>query len=82
MREINDVREITGAGWICGAIFWMLAVFYMASQSEYLRTSACRAEDIVLSAILGLGFLVPAWFVASTVSSMFGSDEKTSLEDQ
>jgi hypothetical protein len=80
MREINDVREISGTGWICGAIFW-LAVVYMVCQSEHLRTGASRAEDIILSILLGAGFLVPAWFVASTVSGMSGSDQKTSGEE-
>lgn len=65
--------KITGLGWVAGAIAWLGIMIYASTQAACMRFQTCDGGDLVLFAVIGLGMLAPAWFVAS-VFSLFSND--------
>lgn len=65
------MKKITGAGWIAGLITWIIIMIAFTTQTECLQFNSCGAGDMILFAVCGIGFLAPAWIVASVVSAIF-----------
>lgn len=57
----ND--HLTGLGVIVGIVVWFLAVLYGASVSS-------RPCSPILTSIIAVGMLAPAWIAAHLVSSL------------
>lgn len=47
-------------------------MLYATTQNACLETNSCGGDDLFLFAIIGIGMLAPAWFVASFVSNIWG----------
>jgi hypothetical protein len=65
------MKKITGAGWIAGIIAWIIIMIYSSTQVECLKFHTCGAGDMILFAVCGIGFIAPAWIVATLVSEIF-----------
>ncbi len=64
--------QITKAGVVSGAVFWLLVMFFVAADSSCVDTESCGPSDLVLFAIIGLGMLVPSAIAAFIVSEVIG----------
>ena len=62
------MKDLNGIGIFVGAIAWIILVWFLAEDLECSRLNNCDSGDMVILAILGLGFLAPAWFVAISAS--------------
>ena len=69
------MKDINGAGWVAGAIAWIIIMWYVTTQSACLKTNSCDGGDMILFAIIGIGMLAPAWIAASVVSIFFGAKD-------
>lgn len=68
------MKEINGKGQIVGAIAWFVLVFYAANEGECVLYESCGSWDLVLFALISIGFLAPAYLLAILVSDFFKSD--------
>ena len=60
---------ISGVGVCAGIIAWFGMNIYIISEVECVRRYyACTGSDLMLSSIMGVGMLIPAYFFASFVS--------------
>lgn len=69
---MND--KLNGIGVIAGAIGWVGIILYSTSQVQCIRMHydyACGSGDLFVSSIIGVGMLVPAYFIAFIVSTFF-----------
>ena len=61
--------EISGVGVCAGIIAWFGMNIYIISDVECVRRHyACVGSDLMLSSIMAVAMLVPAYFFASFVS--------------
>jgi hypothetical protein len=61
------MKEVTGIGFISGLFVWLVVTWATAQDAACLPYS-CEASDLVLFAVIGIGFLAPAWLVAALTS--------------
>jgi hypothetical protein len=57
--------KISNVGFICGLIVWFGIIFYFAAQTMY------TCPSVILTSIIAVGMLAPAWVVAILVSNTF-----------
>ena len=65
------MKELTKAGWVVGAFLWLSLTWWAAGK--------CACGDTVEKlafAVTSIDLLVPAYFCAITVSSLFGPSSK------
>lgn len=74
------MKKITGAGWIAGIIVWIIIMIFSSTQVECLKFHTCGAGDMILFAVCGIGFIAPAWIVATLVSEIFKLKEVKQME--
>jgi hypothetical protein len=60
-----DNKDLTKSGWIAGVIVWFGFLFVMAAKTEYTCPST------ILTSVVAIGFIVPAWVAAHLVSGLF-----------
>ena len=66
--------KINGPGLAVGLVVWLILAGFMVSRSHCLTANSCGADDLMLSAILGIGMIGPVWIVAGIVSAITGSE--------
>jgi hypothetical protein len=62
--------ELNTIGIVLGFIAWLSLMIITAGDSECARNQRCGADDLVLSAIIGIGMLVPSWLLALVISNL------------
>lgn len=60
--------KINNKGIIAGTIAWLGFMAFAVSQLACLKYNQCGGDDIFLAAIIGVGLLAPAYFVAFIAS--------------
>jgi len=65
------MNRITGKGMVAGIITWLIIIWYSTTRMACLKTKTCDGDDLLLFAVLSVGMLVPAGFVAFLVSEIF-----------
>ena len=70
-KEESMLESINGKGAICGIIVWVGMMVWMALGTSCARFNGCGYGDIFLTAILAVGMLVPAFFIAVFLSIFF-----------
>lgn len=65
-----DKDDLNGIGLIAGVIVWFGCVLIIAAQTRY----SCPSS--ILTSILSVGMLAPAWLAAKIVSAVFPSRKK------
>ena len=63
------MKEVTGRGFIAGLFVWLLATWGTAQEMACLDSS-CEAGDLMVFAVISVGFLAPAWLVADLASAL------------
>lgn len=64
-------EKLNGPGLTAGIICWLFFIIGLSSQMACAEYKRCDSGDLVMMAILAIGFLAPAGFVAMFVSIIF-----------
>ncbi len=75
MEDYDEQRKWPQLSWLAlvvGAIVWFAIIIYVSGKAACLAQSRCGKEDLILSSILGVGFLAPAG-IATLLVGNFGS---------
>ena len=64
-----DNKDLSNIGILSGVIAWFVIIFIMAAQTHN------KCPSVILTSILAVGFIAPAWIAAHLVSSIFPKKE-------
>ena len=67
--DSSTFKEFSALGIVIGFAFWVALLWYVAEDLECMRHNACTSGDMVMFAVLSVGYLVPASIVALIVST-------------
>lgn len=62
-------EEFSGIDYFIGIVVWLIIINVISNQSACAAYQRCDSGDLVMSAILGIGFMGPSW-VAMVFSSI------------
>jgi uncharacterized integral membrane protein len=74
--EQRKRRQISWPALLVGAIIWFSIVIYISGQGSCVAHSRCGRDDLIVSSVLGVGYLGPAalvTYIASLYVGNFGS---------
>ena len=64
----------TKTGLIVAVCAWLVLVYLSVGNAECLRFDMCDSDDLMLSSIIGIGMIVPAYLLGAIVSIFVGGD--------
>lgn len=71
MSKYSIIDEVNGAGLVIGIAVWLTLVIMVSSAFACADARSCDGGDLAMSALLGLGFVGPAFGAAVLGSALF-----------
>lgn len=65
------MHPVNGKGFLAGAVAWLTYIFVASYRASCAEFKDCGAGDLMLYSLIAVGMLMPAWLLASFVSSIF-----------
>lgn len=64
-------NEINGKGFVAGLISWLLICYFAIQSASCMKFGkTCGGFEMLILMILGIGFLAPAYLIATIVSDL------------
>ena len=68
--------DLDGKGILLGIVVWVILINIMASEVSCVKHNNCGSDDLMLFALIGIGFTVPSAVVALLTSGIFKRNKK------
>ena len=69
-NKMSSFKEVDGKGVAAGVIFWLATTYFWVSDALCSRVNDCGAGSLFVAAIVGIGFIIPAWAIAWMVTTV------------